>query len=357
MTAENYLDPARHRDREIVYSQAGPLEVPAAPNTAVGILGTGSYLPHRVVSNAEIAANTETTEEWIVAKTEIRRRRYAAPEEATSDLAARAARAALVDAGVGVEQLDYIIVATSTPDHPQPATAALVQGLLGADGTAAFDVNAVCSGFVFAMHTAARLLARGGHGLVIGADIYSRIVDPTDRRTAALFGDGAGAVVLGPVRAPAGLLSTVLHTYGGTHETIRVPAGGSRLPARELGRDDKGHYFSMQGRAVREFVATHMPLSIKEVLRTAGLTETAVDHFIPHQANGVMLRELAPTLGLDNAEHHVIVSDCGNTGAASVPVTLDRVHREGALQNGDLVLLSAFGGGMSIANTLLRWGR
>ncbi|MGW4247037.1 3-oxoacyl-ACP synthase III family protein [Nocardia sp. NPDC004722] len=341
----------------IAYTQAGPLELHVGTGRAIGVLGTGSYLPDRVVGNAEIAAATGVTEDWIRTKTGIHTRRYAGPDQATSDLAAHAARAALADAGIRPGQLDYIVVATSTPDHPQPATAALVQHLLGADGAAAFDVNAVCTGFLFGLRAAAGMLGSDGYGLVIGADIYSRIIDPTDRRTAVLFGDGAGAVVLGPVDEPAGILGTVLRTHGDRHRTIRVPAGGSRIPARLLDREDKAHYFTMAGREVRDFVATQLPLSIKEVLRGTGVPETAVRHFIPHQANGAMLRELAPTLDLPQSRLHLVVERYANTGAASVPIALDAAHRDGALTAGELVLLSAFGGGMSIGSTLLRWGR
>ncbi|MEC3920376.1 3-oxoacyl-ACP synthase III family protein [Nocardia sp. CDC160] len=341
----------------IAYTQAGPLELPVPAARAIGVLGTGSYLPDRVVDNAEIAANTGVTKDWILTKTGIRTRRYAAPGQATSDLAAAAGRAALADAGIRPGQLDYIVVATSTPDHPQPATAALVQQLLGADGAAAFDVNAVCTGFLFALRAAAGMLDSDRYGLVIGADIYSGIIDPTDRRTAVLFGDGAGAVVLGPVEPPAGLLGTVLRTHGDLHATIRVPAGGSRIPARGLDPDDKAHYFAMEGRAVRDFVTDQLPLSIKEVLRATGLPETVVRHFIPHQANGAMLRDLAPALDLPNARHHLVVEHVANTGAASVPIALDTAQRAGALAPGDHILLSAFGGGMSIGSTVLRWGR
>ncbi|MGW0532090.1 3-oxoacyl-ACP synthase III family protein [Streptomyces sp. NPDC003032] len=337
------------------YTQGGPLEVPPAAPRRHGILGTGSYLPSRTVGNSEIATRTGVTEEWILRKTGIRTRRYAADHEATSDLAAHAARAALADAGIRAGQLSYIVVATSTPDHPQPATAAIVQKLIGADDAAAFDVNAVCTGFLFALNAAYRMVPDDGYGLVIGADIYSRIINPTDRRTAVLFGDGAGAVVVGPVEVPGGLLGTNLRTFGNLHRTIEVPVGGSRLPARHHGPNDPAHFFAMQGRAVRDFVAEQLPVAVKEILQSTGTRPDDVRHFVPHQANGQMLQEIAPTLGLDNAMHHLVVEDTANTGAASVPLTLDLVHRQGELKSGDSVLLCAFGGGMSIGATLLRW--
>ncbi|MFE6228169.1 3-oxoacyl-ACP synthase III family protein [Streptomyces sp. NPDC057854] len=339
------------------YTQGGELESPAPATRRHGILGTGSYLPSRTVDNGEIAAATGVSEEWILRKTGIRVRHYAADDEATSDLAAHAARAALADAGIRPAQLSYIVVATSTPDHPQPATAAIVQHLIGADNAAAFDINAVCTGFLFALNTAARVVPEDGYGLVIGADVYSRIINPTDRRTAVLFGDGAGAVVIGPVDEPGGIVATTLRTFGDLHRTIEVPLGGSRSPARHHAPDDPAHYFAMQGRAVRDFVTEQLPVAVKEILHHSGTSPADVHHFIPHQANGQMLREIAPTIGLDAARHHIVVEDTANTGAASVPVTLDLVHRRGDLGRGDTVLLSAFGGGMSIGATLLRWAR
>ncbi|MFI0976396.1 3-oxoacyl-ACP synthase III family protein [Streptomyces sp. NPDC021093] len=340
------------------YTLGGLLEPPepAAPS-AVGILGTGSYLPARVVSNDEVAAPAGVDDAWIVRKTGIRSRRYAAPDEATSDLAAHAARAALTNAGIGPGDLDFIVVATSTPDHPQPATAAIVQHAIGSENAASFDLNAVCSSFLFALNATAGLLPEGGHGLVIGADVYSRIINPADRRSAPLFGDGAGAVVLGPVPAEYGLGASVMETFGDLHRTIRVPAGGSRLPARRLSDEDAAHFFAMEGRAVRDFVTARLPLSTREVLRRSGLPPETIDHFIPHQANGQMLQDILPSLDLPRARVHLTVADYANTGAASVPVTLDAAHRSGALAEGDRLLLSAFGGGMSIASTVLRWGR
>ncbi|MFE3498613.1 3-oxoacyl-ACP synthase III family protein [Kitasatospora sp. NPDC059160] len=323
--------------------------------SSIGILGTGSHLPANAVDNTLVGSRAGVTAEWIHRKTGISERRYAAEGEATSDLAAHAARAALADAGIRPGQLDHIVVATSTPDHPQPATAAIVQDLIGAEQAAAFDLNSVCSGFAFALHTAHRLIADGGHALVIGADVYSRIIDPTDRRTAILFGDGAGAVVLGPVPAGYGIETSLLETFGRHHRTIRVPAGGSRRPASPESLAEGDHWFAMNGREVREFVTDRLPLTVKELLRRADRTGTEVDHFVPHQANGQMLAEILPSLGLERARTHLTVAEYGNTGAASVPITLDAANRAGALRDGELVLLSGFGGGMSIGSNLLRW--
>ncbi|QKW05119.1 beta-ketoacyl-ACP synthase 3 [Streptomyces sp. NA04227] len=328
--------------------------------TGIGLLGTGSYLPADRVSNAVVAERAGVTEEWIERKTGIVERRYAADSEATSDLAVEAARAALDAAGIEARQLSWILLATSTPDSPQPATACLVQDRIGAVNAAAFDLNSVCSGFVFGLVTAARLIPGGagagdGYALVIGADTYSRIIDRADRRTAVLFGDGAGAVVLGPVRDGHGLLGWRLTSTGEEHGLIHVPAGGSRLPASEKTVAEGLHHFHMNGRGVSEFVAAQLPAAVREVVEASGLSLDDVDHFVPHQANGVMLRKLLPELGLDSARTHLTVDRHGNTSAASIPVTLDEACRTGAFADGDVLLLTGFGGGMSLGSALLRW--
>ncbi|MFJ6086238.1 3-oxoacyl-ACP synthase III family protein [Streptomyces sp. NPDC092369] len=343
-------------------------------STSIGIIATGSYLPARVVDNEEVGAAAGVSAEWIEHKTGIRRRHRAAPHEATSDLAARAAQRALEQAGLTSDQISYVVVATSTPDHPQPATAAIVTDLIGARRAAAFDVNSVCSGFMFALTAADRMLradaadaagamrpdpdrpsTHGPYALVIGADVYSRILDEGDRKTAILFGDGAGAVVLGPVPAGAGSLVTSLTTRGDQHRLISVPAGGSRRPASADTLAEGAHWFTMDGRGVRGFVQDNLPGAIHELLAKAGVPGRAVRHFVPHQANGVMLAEVWPALGLDAARMHLALALHGNTGAASVPITLDLAHRRGLFTEGDLTVLSAFGGGMSVGSALLRW--
>ncbi|GAB2871354.1 3-oxoacyl-ACP synthase III family protein [Streptomyces mayteni] len=321
-----------------------------------GIVGVGSHLPSQVVSNGYIAARAGVTPEWIVRKTAIRERRYAGHYEATSDLAARAAEAALADAGITADQLGWVVVATSTPDQPQPATACLVQHQIGADRAAAFDVNAVCSGFVFALAAAARLMSgSGGHGLVIGADVYSRIIDPSDRKTAILFGDGAGAVVLGPVPENRGFVGGGMASRGDLSGLIRVEAGGSRVPASKESVVDGSHYFRMDGRGVREFVTGQLPAAVADVLDANGLTGDDVDHFIPHQANGALLADVWPLLGLGRASQVMTVERHGNTSAASIPIALDHARREGRFTDGDLLLMAGFGGGMSMATALIRW--
>ncbi|MFF6997588.1 3-oxoacyl-ACP synthase III family protein [Streptomyces sp. NPDC008313] len=347
-------------------SNAQPSQ-PVRPTQPIGIISTGSYLPATVVDNDEVGAAAGVTAEWIERKTGIRRRHRAAPHEATSDLAAEAARRAIEQAGLTPDRISYVVVATSTPDHPQPATAAIVQHLIGAHRAAAFDVNSVCSGFMFAMTAAERMLhgetpdagaapgEQGPYALVVGADVYSRIVDHTDRKTAILFGDGAGAVVLGPVPSRVGSLTTSLVTRGDQHGLISVPAGGSRRPASARTLEEGGHYFTMDGRGVRGFVHDNLPGAIRGLLAKAGVDGREVRHFVPHQANGVMLAEVRPDLGMDAARMHLALAHHGNTGAASVPITLDLAHRRGMFAEGDVTVLSAFGGGMSVGSALLRW--
>ncbi|MFI6055544.1 3-oxoacyl-ACP synthase III family protein [Streptomyces violascens] len=324
----------------------------------IGILGTGSYLPETVVTNAEVAARAGTTEEWIESRTQILNRRYAAPDEATSDLAVRAAERALEASGLSAGQIDYLIVSTSTPDSPQPPTAYHVQRGLNAYGAACFDINVVCSGFVYGLTLARALITQrpGSRALVIGADLYSRSLDFSDRRTAVLLGDGAGAAVVGEVDAPHGFLDFELGSRGDVHHLIRVEAGGSRLPASVETLEQGGHFFRMEGRGVRDFVLGHLPSFIDKLCARAGVTPEQVDHFVPHQPNGVMLSQLVEQSGLNTAQTHRTLEQFGNTGSASVPVTLDAACRQGLIHDGDLVLLAGFGGGMSLGAGLIRWG-
>lgn len=325
---------------------------------AVGILGTGSYLPARAVSNAELAELVPGADpEWVTRKTMIESRRFAAPDEAASDLAAKAALPALRRAGITAADLDYLIVSTSTGDSPQPPTSNLVQDLLGADKAACFDVNVVCAGFVYALEMARGLIALRPDAkvLVVATDVYSRILDFSDRRTAVLFGDGAGAAVVGAVPAGYGMLDTELVSRGAAHQLIGVEAGGSRLPASAGTVASGAHFFKMNGRGVREFVAGHVPPVLATLLDRAGVHAKDVDHFVPHQANGVMLRELVDLAQLEGAITHLTLDRYGNVGSASVPVALDAAARSGQVLNGDLVLLAGFGGGMAVGATVLRW--
>ena len=323
-----------------------------------GILGTGSYVPeHEVTNEALVQRVTDTTADWISTRTLIGARRFAAPDEATSDLAAKAATAALDRAGIPAGRVDYLIVSTSTGDSPQPPTASLVQHLIGADRAAAFDINVVCAGFVFALSLANSLIATKPDAivLIVAADVYSRILDFGDRRTAILFGDGAGAAVIGAVPAPYGLVDVELVTRGDERELIYVKAGGSRLPASAATVADGDHFFRMNGRGVRDFVVAAVPPVLDTLLTRAGVPAAELDHFVPHQANGVMIGELVEAAGLQLARTHLVLERYGNTGSASVAVALDEAARAGDLKDGQTVLLAGFGGGMSVGAAVLRW--
>jgi 3-oxoacyl-[acyl-carrier-protein] synthase-3 len=326
---------------------------------AVGILGTGSYLPERAVTNSELAEMVPGADPgWVTRKTMIQERRFAAPGEATSDLAAKAAVRALERAGVTAAEIDYLIVSTSTGDMPQPPTASLVQNLIGAHRAAGLDVNVVCSGFVFALSMAQGLVTMRPDAkvLVVASDVYSRILDFSDRRTAVLFGDGAGAAVVGSVPEGFGIIDTELVTRGDAAGLIHIDAGGSRLPASAETVANGDHYFRMNGHGVSDFVTEHVPPVLADLLDRAGLHAKDIHHFVPHQANGVLLKELVDLAGLDGARTHLTLDRYGNVGSASVPVALDEAARSGTMQPGDLVLLAGFGGGMSVGATVLRWG-
>lgn len=322
---------------------------------AAGILATGSYVPKREVLNSEVAEWVGVDPEWIERKTQIRSRRYAAPAEAASDLAIKAAEQALLRAELPVERIDYIIVSTSTGDSPSPPTANLVQYALGAHRAACFDLNVVCSGFVYALALARSLLDLhpGRHALVVAADVYSRILDFSDRRTSVLFADGAGAAVVGPVESPYGVAAVDLRSHGEANQLIRVEAGGSRIPASHETVESGGHYFRMNGRGVSEFVLENVPPVIEALVKSAGLALNRIDHVIPHQGNGNLMDRLVERAGLAGAHTHRTIGRFANMGSASVAVTLD--HAAPHLRDGDLVLLLGFGGGISVGACLLRW--
>jgi 3-oxoacyl-(acyl-carrier-protein) synthase III len=354
-----------------VLTEAGTITTSASeePTSSAGaafrplgtrLRGFGSYLPDRIVSNDEVGAPAGVDDEWIHSKTGIRERRYAAPEQATSDLAIRAALLALADAGISALELSTIILATSTPDHSQPPTAAIVQAAIGADNAASFDLNAVCSGFEFALNLAAtHTAAIGGTALVIGAETYSRILNPADRKTVILFGDGAGAAVIAAAGGHAvsdghEIVGAKLRTYGELQHLIGVPMGGSRMPYSPDADQTLG-YFQMDGRAVRDFVVTRMPGIIRDFLAELSVDPNSVKHLVPHQANGVMLAEMGVALDLPGLEQHLLMEYTGNTGAASIPIALARLAELDVINPGELVLLAGFGGGMSVGLTLIRW--
>ena len=315
------------------------------------ITGSGSALPEQCVTNAEMAKRVDTTDEWIVERTGIRQRYIAAEGETTSSLATEAARNALEDAGVDASEIGLIILATATPDHTFPATATQVQANLGCRGGVAFDVQAVCSGFLYALGTADSLLRTGmaKKALVIGAETFSRILDWEDRTTCVLFGDGAGAVVLEARDATdggPGILATKLHADGEHKDLLYVDGGPSTTG--EVGK------LRMKGREVFRHAVVNLADVLKEVLEDAGVESGDVDWVVPHQANARILDATARKLGLSTDKIVVTVDQHANTSAASVPLAFDVARKDGRIKQGDLVMFEAMGGGFTWGASLAR---
>nr|BBM95961.1 3-oxoacyl-ACP synthase III [Streptomyces sp.] len=310
------------------------------------------------MGNEEVARRVGATAEWIERKTHIRTRRWAAPDEAASDLGARAAEDALARAGIDAGRIDFVIVSTGTGDSPQPPTACLVQHAIDARQAACFDISVACSGFVYGLELARALLQRRPEALalVISTEVYSRFANFADHRTAVLLGDGAAAAVVGVVPEGYGILATDLSSRGDAHQLLRIEAGGSRLPASHETVDSGAHFVSMDGRGVRDFVLENVPPVLARLVRAAGLEQDRIDHFVPHQPNGVLVDQLAQASGLSNAHTHRTVEKYANVGSSSVPLTLDDANRAGRLEKDDLVLLAGFGGGMAVGACVMRWG-
>lgn len=324
----------------------------------IGILSMGSYIPEKVLTSCELEHSLGLTADWIVSKTGIRERHIAAVHEATSDLATRAAERALASAGIEAINLDLIVLATSTPDWVLPSTACAVQANIGATRAAVFDLSAVCTGFIYALgvvQAAMRGYAGFRTALVIGADIYSRILDYEDRKTCVLFGDGAGAAVLGHVPESYGILSSYLRADGSKSSLVQIPAGGSRKPLSTEVLANREHFFHMDGQAVRAFLMETFPDAINSVLEPLNLTLKDVDLVIPHQANGVILKDCMRSLGVAPEKVHYTIEYYGNTAAASVPITLDDAVCSDRVRAGDVILLTAFGGGMTWGSIVMRW--
>ena len=319
------------------------------------VLGCGGYLPERIVSNAELAERLDTSDEWIVQRTGIRQRHVAAPGELTSDLAVRAAERALVAAGRDAAEIDLVVVATATPDHTFPATAVKVAARLGVrSGHPAFDVQAVCTGFVYALACADNFLRLGQakRALVIGAETFSRILDWQDRGTCVLFGDGAGAVVLEARESHGGagergILSTHLHADGSGYELLYVDGGPSSTGT--------SGFLRMEGREIFRHAVVRLAEVVDEALSANGLAPSSLDWLVPHQANRRIIDAMARKLGLDAARVVVTIDRHANTSAASVPLALAEAAADGRLRPGQLVLLEAMGGGLTWGAALVRW--
>lgn len=324
---------------------------------SVGILGTGKYVPEKILTNSDLEKIVETNDEWIVSRTGIRERHIAAPHEATSDLAYEAARNALKSAGMKAEELDLIIVATVTPDSSFPSTACILQDKLGAKGAAAFDLSAACSGFVYSLATATGFIKTGmyNNALIIGADTLSRITDYTDRNTCVLFGDGAGAVIIGEVPEGRGFQSFDLGAEGSGGNLLKMEAGGSRLPASRETVDAKKHFIYMNGREVFKFAVRVMSTATERVLTKAGLGKEDIDLFVPHQANIRIIQSAMQRLELPEEKCVINVDRYANTSAASIPLALVEAAEAGRMKEGDTVLMVGFGGGLTWGASVLIW--
>jgi 3-oxoacyl-[acyl-carrier-protein] synthase-3 len=328
----------------------------AGNRIAVGLTGVGAFTPERVLTNADLEAMVDTSDDWIVTRTGIKERRIAAPEEAASDLALPAARQALEQAGVAPEELDLVIVATATPDMLFPATAAIVANTLGAKQAAAYDLLAGCTGFVYALSQAYGQVATGlsQKALIVGTEVLSRITNWQDRSTCILFGDGAGAAVVQPI-GDGGIAGFELGADGSGGPDLCVPAGGSRRPISPDTLEEELQFIKMNGAEVFRFATRIMVTSAEELLRVCGATVDDVDLYVPHQANKRIIDHAVKNLGIDPQKVLMNIDRYGNTSSASIPICLREAQAEGRLEEGTRVLMSAVGAGLTWGSVYLTW--
>lgn len=322
------------------------------------ITGVATYVPDRVVTNAELARTLDTSDDWIATRTGIRERRIGAPGETTSTMGAEAVRRLMVAKGLGPEDVDALVVATVTPDMLFPATACLIQDRLGMRNVWGFDLSAACSGFLYALTTGAQFVASGAHRrvVVVGADLMSAIIDPLDRTTAVLFGDGAGAVLLEQAEPGFGILDFLHRVDGSGRNDLMMPAGGSLRPASAETVAAREHFLKQNGRTVFKFAVSQMTECVERLLDRNGLKPADLAMVIPHQANQRILDATADHLGVPHDRMASVIARYGNTTAATLPLALDDVLRAGKLKRGDLVVFVAVGAGFTAGATLVRWG-
>ncbi len=325
--------------------------------SVAGVLGTGSALPEKVISNSDLEKLVETSDQWITERTGIRERRQAAPDETTSTLSVQASRRALERAGIKATDLDLIICSTISPDMPLPSTASLIQRELGAHGCCAFDLAAACSGFLFGMTVAEQFIRNGAskYVLVIGAELLSRYLDYSDRATCVIFGDGVAAAVFGPVDPPSGILAHELHTEGQYAEHLFIPAGGTALPASCQTVQQGAHFIKMRGNELFKVAVRSLEDVSRQVMKKAAVTAEDIDLFIPHQANQRITEAIRERLGVCSEKVYSNICRIGNTSSASIPICLDECVQSGRLKRGNLVLMSAFGAGVTWGAVLMRW--
>jgi 3-oxoacyl-[acyl-carrier-protein] synthase III len=321
------------------------------------ITGVAIYVPERVLSNAELAQSLDTSDEWIITRTGIRERRIGAPGETTSTMGAEAVRRLMADRQLGPGDIDAIIVATVTPDMLFPATACLIQDQLGLTRAWGFDLSAACSGFLYALTAGAQMVASGVHQrvVVVGADLMSSIIDPLDRTTAVLFGDGAGAVLLEPAEPTFGILDFHHRVDGSGRDDLLMPAGGSLHPPSLETVTGRQHFLKQNGKVVFKFAVSQMVESVQVVLQRNGLTPADVALLVPHQANQRILDAVGERLGLSSERVASVLGCYGNTTGATLPLALDAAVRKGKLKRGDLMVFAAVGAGFTAGATLVRW--
>ncbi|MDX2110045.1 MAG: beta-ketoacyl-ACP synthase III [Verrucomicrobiota bacterium] len=327
-------------------------------NGSVILVGVGSYVPARVLTNADLAKMVDTTDEWIRTRTGIRERRIAEPGETTSDMAVKAAQEAIKCAGIRADEIEVVVTATITPDLPFPSTSCLVQSKLGLRKIPVFDISAACSGFLYSLEIAGNFLRTGRYkyALVIGAEKLSSITNWEDRATCVLFGDGAGAAVLQYVDTPnVGIIGTMLGADGDEAELLSMPAGGSaKRPSQETVAAGE-HFLKMQGNMVFKSAVRVMAQCAAETLEKHGLKASDIALVVPHQANNRIIEALSERLGIGMDRFKINLDRFGNTSAASIPIALDEAYRNGRIKSGDYILLIAFGAGLTWASTLLKW--
>jgi 3-oxoacyl-[acyl-carrier-protein] synthase III len=331
--------------------------IPTGGHGSARFAGMGYYLPETVLSNFDLEKMVDTSDEWIVTRTGIRERRIAKPEEAASDLAIRAARGAMADAGVGAEDIDLIVVGTATADYPFPSTATVLQDRIGAKGAAAFDVVAACSGFIYAITVAQTMIVGGKarRALVIGVETLSRIIDYTDRTTCVLFGDGAGAVVMEPCEEGDGILATFMKSDGSYADLLYQPAGGSRTPLTEERIRNREQYVKMKGDGLFKYAVRAMVDAGEAVLRDANMKISDVDFVVPHQANLRIIEGVRTRLGVPPEKVIINIDRVGNTSSASIPIAFCEARDKGIIKRGDRVLMVAFGGGLTWGAAMVKY--
>jgi 3-oxoacyl-[acyl-carrier-protein] synthase-3 len=331
--------------------------MPAQPQPRAAISAVAAYVPERILTNAELARSLDTSDEWIVTRTGIRERRIGAPGETTSTMGAEAVRRLMAKTSVGPDDIDALIVATVTPDMLFPATACLIQDQLKLGRAWGFDLSAACSGFLYALTTGAQLVATGAHQrvVVVGADLMSSIIDPLDRTTAVLFGDGAGAVLLEPAEPDYGILDFYHRVDGSGRNDLLMPAGGSLLPPSAATVAARQHFLKQNGKVVFKFAVSQMVASVQTVLARHGLTPSDVALVVPHQANQRILDAVAERLCLPHERVASVLARYGNTTGATLPLALDDALAEGKIKRGDLVVFTAVGAGFTAGATLVRW--